>query len=188
MNSSKLKVALIISLVFNVAVLGAFAFGWVRQSKARKYERVRKERFERPSARRFHRLSKHVGLPEEKAQQIEQIMMESDEKVDELKATLRERRKELADLLIAGEPDENEVMAKVDEIAALQGELEKLLVQRLLRVHSVLDKEEREKFMELIRRKMVPRHRGRMHHPEYMHHPGYMHDSVSTPPGKEGSI
>ncbi len=188
MNNGKLKVALIISLVFNFAVLGAFAFAWVRHSTPRRFRIVCKEECDRPFAERFQRLSKHIGLPEEKAQRIEEIMTESQEKADELKTALREKRMELADLLHADDPNESVVMAKVDEISTLQGELERLLVQRLLRVHSVLDKEEREKFMKLIRRKMVPGRRRHPFHQGYLRHPGYMCDPGHTPPGKGGPI
>jgi hypothetical protein len=79
-------------------------------------------------------------------------------------------------------------MAKVDEISKIQGELERLLVQRLLRVHSVLDKEERERFMELIRRKMAPLHRKHLHRPGYLHYPGFSCCPSQAPPGKGGPI
>jgi Spy/CpxP family protein refolding chaperone len=181
MNRGKLRAALIISLVFNVAVLGAFAFGWVRYQRSPASRRLSPERSEHRFDKRIDRLGKDIGLSEDKIQRVEAIMTESREKMDELKTALREKRTELADLLHADEPDEATIMAKVDEISALQGELERMLVQRLLHVRSVLDKDERERFMELIRRRMAPGRHRHPHHPKPIGEPGHM-------PPEEGGL
>ncbi|MCK4236695.1 MAG: periplasmic heavy metal sensor, partial [Candidatus Krumholzibacteria bacterium] len=100
---------------------------------------------------------------EEKARRFEQIIEESGGETSSCRSKLREARRELMDLLDTEEPDEKAVLKKVEEISGLQGELEKLLVQRLLRSRSILDHEESKRFLRLIRRRMG--HGSRRHHP-----------------------
>jgi Spy/CpxP family protein refolding chaperone len=83
-------------------------------------------------------------------------MATSSEGMSQTRLRLVEARGQLADLLRAPEPDERAIMAKVDEISALQGDLEKALVQRLLKASSVLSPEERAKLMQFIGCRGIP--------------------------------
>ena len=73
-----------------------------------------------------------------------------------IKAELAKERDDLFHLLQDKEPDEQAIMAEVETIAALQGRLEKLLVQRLLDSRAVLSPEEDERLLYLIRCSMRP--------------------------------
>ncbi len=151
--NSKLKAILVISLAFNLAVLSALAFAWVRHS-----------RFDEPLLHhpgeldridhRCRRLANRISLPEEKAEHLERIMVGEMDEHRDVQDRLQEARGELFEMIWAAEPDEEAVMGKVEEVALLQGELEKLFINRLLKARSILDPEEEKRFHEHMRRRM----------------------------------
>lgn len=151
--SNKLKAVLIISLAFNVAVLGALAFALISHPRIGEEPRSRRDFRERID-HRCRRLADRIELPDEKARHLERIMLGEEEKHELIKDRLHAARKELFEMAWAEEPDEVALMEKVDEIARLQGELEKLFTQRLLKARSILDPEEEKRFREHMRRRM----------------------------------
>jgi len=78
-------------------------------------------------------------------------MADSTEGMRDLRKDLQQARGELVTLIGASEPDEKAIMAKVDEISAIQGQLERKLIHRVLGASSTLRPEERERFMRMIR-------------------------------------
>jgi Spy/CpxP family protein refolding chaperone len=151
MSRDNLKIALVLSLVFNVAVLGAFAYGLVRG--------IGSERFGPPPGcgpgdpfgGPGNRLARQIGMPRERALHFSRVMADSTEGMRDLRRNLQKARGELVALIGASEPDEKAIMAKVDEIAAIQGRLERKLIHRVLGASSTLRPEERERFMRMIR-------------------------------------
>ena len=154
MNNGRLKLVLMISLAFNLAVLAALIFGWVQSRRFEERRVTRTEDFRRPFAERGRRFARHLDLAPEKEAHLDRIFTENRSMADSLHTRLREARRELMDLIWREEPDEDAVMKKVEEISGMQGELEKLLVKGLLRTGEVLDREERERLSHLIMRKM----------------------------------
>jgi len=167
MMSGRVKVILVLSLAFNIAVLGTVAFGWIQRAGLR--EMIPVEESRNHIKRRSRHLAKRIGLPDEKARHFERIMHASSEETLELRKRLGDAREELMSLLWQEEPDSNRVMEKVEEIAVLQGEMEKLLVSRLLDTHSILDREERAKFLRFIGRRMGPPHHRKHIRPRERH-------------------
>ena len=78
-------------------------------------------------------------------------MADSTEGMRDLRKDLQQARGELVALIGASEPDEKAIMAKVDEISAIQGRLERKLIHRVLGASSTLRPEERKRFMRMIR-------------------------------------
>jgi len=154
MSGSSLKFALVLSLAFNLAVIGAVAYGFARRP-APGGPRVPVEGAELAGGRCAH-LCRAIGVPPERRVLFTRAMAASSEGMTQSRLRLVEARKQLADLLRAPEPDEGAIMAKVDEISALQGELEKALVQRLLKASSVLSPEERERLMQFVGHRGIP--------------------------------
>lgn len=151
--SGKLKAILIISLAFNLAVLAAFTFAWVRHS------RFDEPLLHHPGAleqidRRCRRLANRISLPCEKAEHLERIMVGEEDEHRRVQDRLHEARGELFEMIWAAEPDEEAVMGKAEEVAILQSELEKLFIQRLLKARSILDPEEEKRFYDHMRRRM----------------------------------
>lgn len=109
---------------------------------------------------RCSRFARQIGIPHERAVRFSRLMADSSGGTRELRVSLQKARGELADLMGAPKIDENAIMAKVDEIAAIQGRLEKSLITRLLSVSSALEPGERERFMREIRFRCMPLDRG----------------------------
>jgi Spy/CpxP family protein refolding chaperone len=161
MSRDGLKIALIVSLAFNMAVVGALAYGFARRTAS--------DRFCPPPGRGVPpdsfgggcgRFAREIGVPRERAARFSHMMADTSGGTQETRGRLQRARGELIELMSVSKPDEKSIMAKVDEISALQGELEKRLIQRLLGASSTLDAKERERFMRAIRFRCMPRESG----------------------------
>ena len=84
------------------------------------------------------------------------MMAEKSDKAAKIKVELEKERSNLFHLLLEEEPDEQAIMARVDSIAGLQGDLEKVLVKRLIDSRLVLSPEEDERLLYFIRCSMSP--------------------------------
>ena len=151
MSRDNLKIVLVLSLAFNVAVIGAFAYGLVRGMGSGGFGPPPGGGPGDLFGRRTVRFAKQMGIPHERALRFSRIMADSTEGMRDLRGDLRKARGELGALIGASEPDEKAIMAKVDEISAIQGRLERRLIHRVLGVSSTLRPEERERFMRVIR-------------------------------------
>jgi hypothetical protein len=151
MSRDNLKIALVLSLVFNVAVLGAFAYGLVRGIGSERFGPTPGCGPGDPFGGPCNRLARQIGMPRDRALRFSRIMADSTEGMRDLRKDLQKARGELVALIGASEPDEKAIMAKVDEISAIQGRLERRLIHRVLGVSSTLGPEERERFMRVIR-------------------------------------
>ena len=153
---------MIISLIFSIAVISTLVFGFIRMSRIEERSR-RKYHTRETVGRRCRSLAEDMGLSREKAARFERIMTGPEGKSDSVRAQLRETRGELFELIWSETPRYEDVMRKVDEVAALQGELERLLVGSLLEARSILDPEEEERFFKHMRSRMkgLPHHERR---------------------------
>ena len=151
MSGDKLKIALLLSLAFNVAVIGAFSYGIIRGIGSGEFGPPPMggpgDHFGGPG----NRLAREIGMPRERALSFCRLMADSAEGMSDLRGDLRKARGELVALIGAPEPDEKAIMAKVDEISAIQGQLERRLIHRVLGASSTLGPKERERFMRVIR-------------------------------------
>ncbi len=155
MSANSLKTALVLSLAFNAAVAGAVIYGFAHRPDPGEPRRpLPNADFARA---RCSRLCESVGVPADRVALFTHAMASSSQDMSETRARLFEARRELGELLRAAEPDERAIMAKVDEISGIQGELEKALVARLLRASSVLTPEERAKLMQIVGPEGFPR-------------------------------
>lgn len=161
MMSGKWKALLILSLVFNVAVLATVIYHWTATTRT---EGPRHRRLERETSigHRCRSLANRLDLPPEKAERFEEIMTASEEETGAVRERLRAARGELLGLMWEDEPREEAIFEKVDEIVALQGELERILVRRLLETRSILDPDEAMRLHKHMERRM-----GDIMHPEH---------------------
>ncbi len=153
MMSSKWKALLILSLVFNVAVLSTVIYHWSATSKTRDLHHRRPSR-DTSIGHRCRSLANRLDLPPEKAERFEEIMTASEEETRAVRERLRTARSELLELMWESEPREEAIFEKVDEIVALQGELEQILVRRLLETRSILDPDEAMRLHKHMERRM----------------------------------
>ncbi len=150
MSKRTLKAILVVSLAFNLAVVATVAVGYaIREVDVADGGKI-------PIDDHGKHLSKCIGLSGKQAKCFEDVMAGTNKEADEIKVELEKERDDLFYLLQVLEPDEQAIMTKVESIAAHQGVLEKLLVQRLLDSRKVLLPDKDAKLLYLIRCSMRP--------------------------------
>ncbi len=145
MKRSSRSIFLIISLAFNLAVVTVYAVNRLDN------EAERKSSCDHHNCRSFAR---SFGLPLSSAERFAEEMGRFSEDERKLRSSIMEARIELMDLFRAAPPDSEAIESKVEEISGLQGELEKIIVKRLLRANSVLSPSEKERFHRILMRRM----------------------------------
>jgi hypothetical protein len=150
MSSWKLKAALIISLTFNVAVLGTIVVLWNHTWASNRTAETTPCDPKESCRLRSHYLAKGIGLCDSKTVHVEHEMLKSYSFEEEVRKKIDQERNGLLMAFHGASPDTLEIMNRVERISALQGVLEKAIVRKLIRSHSVLDFEERQRFMEFI--------------------------------------
>lgn len=157
MKRDWLVAALVVSLVFNAAVIGAFAYGWVKRPAVR--PELCPLPAEVPAEKRMlhgQRLARIIGVPRERSIRFAAVVADSSAETRAIRLEIHRSRGELIALVESPAPDSAAIMAKVDELSRLQGDLEKRVVGRLLYAGSFLTQEERGRFMRLIRHRCLP--------------------------------
>ena len=154
MSKRTLKAILVVSLAFNLAVVATVAVGYAIREADTAGQTADGTKI--PIDDHGRHLSESLGLSGEQARCFEQVMTAKSDKAREIKVELEKERKDLFHLLQAKEPDEQAIMARVDSIAGLQGDLEKFLVKRLIDSRMVLSPEEDERLLYFIRCSMSP--------------------------------
>ncbi len=139
--SGRWRALLILSLIFNVAVLATITYHWTSTTGTDR-RRIRRPDRETTIGNRCRRLANRLDLDPEKARRFEEIMTASEEETKEVRKQLHEARRGLFELMWESEPREEEILEKVDQVVALQGELERILVRRLLEARTILDPDE----------------------------------------------
>ena len=89
-----------------------------------------------------------MGLTDDQATRLHQIMVETRKAAIKTKADLAVRRIELRELLKADKPDRDTVMKKVQEVSDLTGQLMQQHVQALLSAKTILTPEQQKKIRE----------------------------------------
>jgi len=153
MSKNKLIIFLVVSLAFNMAVLAVFAFHRLgEESEGSVY-------CDHQQCRMFAR---NFGLHPSRVDRFATEMSRFREDEIRLRGRIREARMDLMGLFQSSSPDSAKIIKQVDQISELQGELEKIMIRRLLRVNSVLSDSERVKFHRILMHRM----RGERHpHP-----------------------
>ena len=150
MSSWKLKAALIISLSFNVAVLGTIAVLWRYHSARNRTADTLPCNPEETCRIRSQYLAQGIGLCDSKTVHVELEMLKSHTFEEKVRKNIDRERNGLLMLFHEASPDTLEIMKRVERISVLQGDLEKAIVRKLIRSHSILDPEERQRFMVFI--------------------------------------
>lgn len=150
MNSWKIKAVLIVSLAFNLAVLGMVVTAWSLHRPDREETVGQAASHEEFFRERSRCIAEGIGLCEKKTMALEREMVRSCGEEDKVKLELYEARAELLDLLHEARPDSGAVIRKLESISVLQSELERMLVVKIMRSQAVLDPVEKVRFLKLI--------------------------------------
>jgi uncharacterized membrane protein len=151
MSRNSLKAVLVVSLVFNLTVVATVAVGLVV------HHRPVTEHAEEMNIQDHGRhISRCIGLSEKRAKCFEAAMAGTSDEAMKIKTELDREREVLFFLLQADQTDREALKSSVERISALQGKLEILLVMGLVDSRQVLEPDEDERLLNLIRCSMKP--------------------------------
>ena len=91
-----------------------------------------------------------LGLSDEQVARLHKIGVDAQKASVQTRADMQLRRIELRELMRADNPDQSAIMAKLDEVNALQGKMQKQRVETLLAARSVLTPEQLKKVKTLM--------------------------------------
>jgi len=99
---------------------------------------------------------KHLSLSESQKSRMEALDKPFRSKVNQLKDQLRRKNDELSELLLESNSTAEGINAKLDEIATLQAELQKVVVAHLLKIKEMLTPEQQKRFFSMIIEELSP--------------------------------
>ena len=102
-----------------------------------------------------------LGLSDEQANRLRQVMGEAQKSALKTRADLGVRRIELRELMRADQPDRDAVMKKVQEVSDLRGQMMKQRVESLLASKAILTPEQQQKIRAFMHRRGQEGFRGR---------------------------
>lgn len=148
MRISFLKIALAVSLVFNVTVLATAGY----------YHYKKNSYWVSPLG---IPMQKGTFLFEELSLRPEQMKLMREEaipcraEVDRKRQEITSKREHLINLMRAETPDANAINTTVTEITRTQGEVESMVAMHILKLKATLNKEQQKKFLDLIENAMI---------------------------------
>ena len=148
MKKNLLILGLVFSVAINAAVLTKIGHHWLGKDKGEKHHCEGKH-----SSMSY--LHKELALSEKQTGQINVLKERFRSNAKPVRAALRTKRKQLVQLLMASEPDRSKIDAVISEINSLQGELQKRVVDHLLAQKEILTAEQQEKFLFIIRDRLM---------------------------------
>jgi Spy/CpxP family protein refolding chaperone len=147
MKISFLKIALAVSLIFNLTVLGAAGYFyyakstfWVSPFGAR----TPKDKF----------LFEELSLRPDQIKKMREKAMQFRVEIVKKRQEIAERRGRLLRLMRADAPDEHAIKSAIAEISGIQAKMEEMVATHILRMKAILDKDQQKKFIDLIENAM----------------------------------
>jgi Spy/CpxP family protein refolding chaperone len=154
MKNKWIVVLLIFSLAVNVAAVVTIGIQWSRHL-------TRHHPLSEPPFSQRHRemLHRRLDLSEEQIQTVKESQDQFAAKMETLQNALRTKREALFQQMRAPEPDRAKIDTLLVEIATLQADVERNVVDNLLEMKDVLTTEQREKLLSLIGRRFRDHHK-----------------------------
>ena len=146
MSRNTLIILLILSVALNLGLAGTIILGHVVTPSTTGYT----------DTFGFHSWLGDGMLDDTQRDAIERIVSENRDEMDDIRDELSEKRFELTELIRQDEPDPDAVELKIAEIADLQRELEQLIAEQMMEVHSVLTPEQAEIFSSHMEEHLCP--------------------------------
>jgi Spy/CpxP family protein refolding chaperone len=153
MRTRFVKIALAVSLAFNLSVLVAAGIFYHQKSDywvSPLGAKMPRDRF------MFDALS--LGADQIKVLRENATLFH--EQVDRKRQEIAEKRKDLIRLLRADAPDTASIHAVLAQISQIQEELEQMVTSHILQQKAVLDRQQQEKFLDLIQNTAMQRDSG----------------------------
>jgi len=147
MKKQGILIALIFSMVFNVAFLCGLGY--------RVWEKKRSKEFSLHSQRHYRK--ERIVLSPEQKEQRDRIRKTFSPKIQSIRSELHRERCALGDLLMKDEPDTVLIEKKIDQIGKLQTDIEREVIYHLLREKSILTPDQRQQFLNTVLRRLGER-------------------------------
>jgi len=149
MKSSHLKIALAVSLLFNFSVMAGTTYVYFTQKNAWTTPfgaKLQKDRF----------LFEPLSLRPEQIQAMRDKAVPFREILGQKRKEIITRKMELLTLMRSDISDHQLLNKKLAEISSLQGAIEAMVVEHIHLVKSTLNKEQQQKFIDLLQKNMQP--------------------------------
>jgi Spy/CpxP family protein refolding chaperone len=104
----------------------------------------------------FRELTRSLNLGPEQCQIARGLPPEHQQRMDELRLGLAQKRQELFEIIQAGEPSWSALQDKIREISDLQGKVEVETVQFFLKFRNCLNPEQKIAFMKFMEHHLLP--------------------------------
>jgi len=143
MRISFLKVALAVSLIFNLCVIGAA--GYFYYSKNSYWTsplgvKMQKDKF----------LFEELSLRPEQMKKMRSGAISCRTEIDRKRQEIDAKRNHLFTLMRAVTPDRHAIKAVLSEISGMREEMEGMVTTRILEVKASLEKDQQQKFLDLV--------------------------------------
>jgi Spy/CpxP family protein refolding chaperone len=148
MRISFLKIALTVSLIFNITVLVTAGYFYYKKDSywvSPLGIRMQKGKF----------LFEGLSLRPEQIKSMREEAIPCRAEIDRKRQVVATNRDHLFSLMRAETPDANAIKTTVAEITRIQGEVESMVTMHILKVKATLDKEQQKKFLDLIENAML---------------------------------
>lgn len=148
MKNKLVLLVLILSLSFNAAVLGALAYHfWLGRPTLLQGQGW-------PAGDRS--LDRDLDLSPQQTQTVDELRYNLEKRAYPIRTKIHTKREELFELLQTEPPDSAAISEKVDEINALQRQMQSTVVDYMLREKEVLNEEQRQVFFGRIGGRLCP--------------------------------
>lgn len=139
---------LIFSLTVNVAALITMGFLWGKGERSR--ETVSRSMSESP------RLGSRLSLDKRQWGKMHSMRESLMKEIKPVRDELESKREDLVNLLILEEPDRSAIDEKIVEIDALQSQIQRAVIDNLLREKGFLNPEQQKQYFDVISRRLCP--------------------------------
>ncbi|GFO53590.1 hypothetical protein GMSM_05970 [Geomonas sp. Red276] len=148
MKISFLKIALVVSLIFNLSVLGTAGYFYYKKDSywvSPLGIRMQKGKF----------LFEELSLRPEQIKSMREEAIPCRAEIDKRRQEVAAKRDHLFSLMRAETPDGDAIKKTVAEITGIQGEVESMVAMHILKIKATLNKEQQKKFLDLIENAML---------------------------------
>jgi Spy/CpxP family protein refolding chaperone len=159
MKDNLLKYILVLSLLLNFSLLGAAGYTYYQQNwhPPPPFGFGAPGRFPAGSSSMQPHLFEALSLRPEQRKLFEQKAPLFHEALDKKREKVDRLRRSLFDLMGVDSPNSEAIEATIAEISGVQEDMQKMVVAHMLEFKSMLDKDQQEKFFDLIQGAMTKR-------------------------------
>jgi Spy/CpxP family protein refolding chaperone len=144
MKNRKTTIALILSLIFNVAFLAALGYRlWEKKDHAESTRR-------RPSQSSRQYRGEPLKLTEEQKELLRQVRKEFSPRIRSIQSSLNQERQLLVGLLLQDKPDSLQVENRLSRIGKFQLDIEREIMHQMLKEKQILPPELRERYLNMV--------------------------------------